>query len=103
MVGVAFSVFARHSVHCFLLLVNCRLCSYKQCPEEAYLYRWAKRQLNNKNNRQKNEIICLKNTVARLKSKDLPPKKLLGWQRHFFVAYILFIVHPISVSKCCKM
>jgi len=41
------------------------------------LNRWAKRRLNNKINARKNEFICLQNTAARLKSKDLPPKKLV--------------------------
>jgi len=58
------------------------------CPEEAYLNRWAKRRLNNKNNRQKHDIVCLKYTVARLKSKDVVPKQFSGRQT--------------SKLKCCS-
>jgi len=49
-------------------------CGYKQCPEEAYLNRWAKRPLNNKNNR-------LQNTAAR--SQKISPKKIVCWLRHW--------------------
>jgi len=31
----------------------------KHCPAEAYLNEWAKRWLNNKNTRKKNEFFCL--------------------------------------------
>ena len=50
MVSFAFFVFARHTAHCFLLLVSCVLYEVKKhCPGEAHLYRWAKRRLIIKN------------------------------------------------------
>jgi len=43
---------------------------------------WAKRWLYNKNNRQKNDLICLQNTVARL--KNLAGYATASWGDHNF-------------------
>jgi len=66
----------------YCVFIQCHLPAfsfYTSYPEEVYLNKWAKRQLNNKNNLQRRtKLFAGKIVLLALKSKDLAQKKFLA-------------------------
>ena len=79
----------------YCVFIQCHLPAfsfYTSYPEEVYLNKWAKRQLNNKNNRQRRtKLFAGKIVLLALKSKDLAQKKIFGWLRHCRATQPLYV------------